>query len=179
MNTKKPLVSVPLKFGITGSIMIIVMFVVFYFSSENPLGEISTFDFFILPIFLFLAIKEYRDTYNAKLMEFWQGMTVGFGTYISIAIITSLFILLFVSVINPDILDTYVASRIDILVEGKEGMIADIGEQAYLESLSEVKLVSLADVVLDNFLKKLMLGLFLTIAVSVIMKRKPKPDTQD
>jgi len=176
MNIKTPLISVPLKFGSTGAILIIIMFLVFYFSNDNPLGQMGMFDFFILPIFLFLGIKEYRDTYSGRLLEFWQGMTLGFIIYLSMAIITSLFILFFVSVINPEVMNTYVVSRIDILNESKVGMIEDISEQAFLDSLAEIRSLSLADIVLDNFLKKALLGLGLTIAIAVIMKRKPKTE---
>lgn len=179
MNLKNPLISVPLKFGSIGAVLVITMFLVFYFSSANPLIEMGMFDFFILPIFLFLCIKEYRDTYNGKKLEFWQGMTVGFFNYITMALITSLFILIFVGVINPDVLDTYVTSRIEILESGKASIVEKMGEQSYLDSLSEVKTISLSDVVLDNFIKKAMIGLLLNIMISVIMKRSSKSETKD
>lgn len=179
MNLKIPFIYTPIKFGVTGAALIISMFLVFYFSSANPLVEMGMFDFFILPIFLFLGIKEYRDTFNNKLLEFWQGMTLGFFCYLVIAILTSLFILFFVTVINPDVLDTYVVSRLEILESGRENIIEKMGENSYQESLLEIKNITLSDVILDNFLKKTMIGMLLTIMISIITKRKPKPESND
>lgn len=179
MNLKNPFISTPIKFGITGAVLIITMFLVFYFSSANPLVEMGMFDFFILPIFLFLGIKEFRDTFNNKLLEFWQGMTLGFICYLVIAILTSLFILIFVTVINPEVLDTYIASRLDILEGGKANIIEKMGEASYQESFVEIQQISLTDVILDNFLKKTMVGMLLTIMISIIMKRKPKTESND
>ena len=179
MNIKNPFISIPIKFGIAGSVLIITMFLVFYFSSTNPLIEMGMFDFFILPIFLFLGIKEYRDTFNNKLLEFWQGMTIGFICYLTIALVTSLFVLFFVTVINPDIFDTYVASRLEILEEGRVNIIEKMGEASYQESFLEIQQISLSDIILDNFLKKSMIGMLLTIMISIIVKRKPKVEVKD
>ena len=180
MNLKTPFIYTPIKFGITGAVLFITMFLASYFSSANPLLENNGIvDVLILLIFLFLGIKEYRDTYNNKLLEFWQGMTLGFICYVIIAVITSLFILFFVTVINPDVLDTYVASTLENLELEKEKFIEKMGIETYQETIIKNNNTSLSDVVLDNFQKKTIIGMALTIVIAIIMKRKPKPESND
>lgn len=180
MNLKTPFIYTPIKFGVTGAVLFITMFLASYFSSANPLLENNGIvDVLILLIFLFLAIKEYRDTFNNKLLEFWQGMTLGFICYVIIAVITSLFILFFVTVINPDVLDTYVVSMLENLENEKESFIERMGEESYRETLTVNKNTSIWKVVLDNFEKKTIIGLALTIVISVIMKSKPKTEAND
>lgn len=173
MKLDNPLFKVPAKFGAFGAAMIIIMFFIFHFSGSNPLTEMSLFDFFIIPIFLFFGIKEFKDTYNQKLLEYWEGMTAGFVVYFSIAILTSLFIFLFMHLSESDIMDDYIANKLEILEGKKDGIIEEMGEETYLESEKGIKGTSIFVITLDNFLKKTFIGLLLTIAIAVIMRRKP------
>ena len=178
MKLDSPLFKVPAKFGAFGAIMIIAMFCVFYFTESNPLTEMGLFDFFIIPIFLFFGIKEFKDSYNHKLLEFWQGMTAGFVVYFSIAILTSLFIFIFLNLSGSEMMDDYVANKLEILAEKKSGIIEEMGEETFLNSEKDILSVSIFDVTLDNFLKKTFIGLLLTIMIAVIMRRKPVKDLE-
>lgn len=173
MKFDNPLFKVPAKFGFFGAAMIIIMFFIFHFSGSNPLTEMGLFDFFIIPIFLFFGIKEFKDAYNQKLLEYWEGMTAGFVVYITIAVLTSLFIFLFMNLSGSDIMDNYVADKLEILEDKKEGIIEEMGEETYLTSKEEITGITIFDITLDNFLKKTFIGLLLTIMIAVIMRRKP------
>lgn len=170
----KPILKVPIKFGVFGALIIITMFFVFFFSDANPLIEIRMFDFFILPIFIFSAIKEFRDGYNGLYMEFWEGMTVGFVTYITLAIVTSLFVFIFLSTEDGTIFNTYIDDRIEILESRKDGIVEEMGVSTYEESHKDITGTTIWDLTLDNFIKKTLVGLMLTIMISVLMRRKEK-----
>jgi hypothetical protein len=173
MKFDNPLFKVPAKFGVFGAAMIIIMFFIFHFSGSNPLTEMGFVDFFIIPIFLFFGIKEFKDSYNQKLLEYWEGMTAGFVVYITIAILTSLFIFLFINLSESDIVDNYIVNKLEILEDKKDGIIEEMGEETYLRSKEGITSISIFDITLDNFLKKTFIGLLLTIMIAVIMRRKP------
>ncbi|MFT7031699.1 MAG: hypothetical protein ACJA2S_000194 [Cyclobacteriaceae bacterium] len=173
MKFDNPLFKVPAKFGVFGAAMIIIMFFIFHFSGSNPLTEMGFVDFFIIPIFLFFGIKEFKDSYNQKLLEYWEGMTAGFVVYITIAILTSLFIFLFINLSESDIVDHYIVNKLEILEDKKDGIIEEMGEETYLRSKEGITSISIFDITLDNFLKKTFIGLLLTIMIAVIMRRKP------
>jgi hypothetical protein len=57
---KNKLISVPLKYGAIGGIIVIILNLLFYFSGRNPLVEIKYIDIPLLVIFIFFALKEFR-----------------------------------------------------------------------------------------------------------------------
>ncbi|MDP4680924.1 MAG: DUF4199 domain-containing protein [Cyclobacteriaceae bacterium] len=173
MNLNSPLFKVPAKFGAFGAAMVIVMFCLYYFTGLNPLTKMGVFDFFIIPIFLFFGIKEFKDSYNKRLLEFWQGMTAGFTIYFTLAMITSIFIFIFINLDERSTKEDYVADRLEILKEKKEDIIKKMGIITYEQSEKEILEITVFDIAFDNFLKKTLIGLLLTIMIAVIMRRKP------
>jgi len=169
----KPIMKVPLKYGTIGAGMIALMFFIFYAAGTNPLVEMQLFDFFILPVFLFFGLKEYRDAYNQRLMEFWQGMTVGFIVYFTIALLSSSLTWVFVQWVDSSLLASYIANSLSELDQKKVEIIKRMGEDTFLTSQQGVRATNIFDLALDSFLKKTAVGLLLTIMISVIMRRKP------
>ncbi len=149
----------------------IMLILVFYFLGKNPLIEIKLVDIPVLAIFIFFGLKEYRDRHNNKELHFWQGITGGMITYFSIAIISALFILLLTVIIDPQITTNYIESRIQLLNENKDTLVESINEQAYIDALAGVKKTTPLDLAMDDFLKKSIIGLFLTIIIAVILRK--------
>jgi len=170
-SLKNRLVSVPLKYGAIGGGLVILLDMVFYFLGKNPLLEIKLVDIPLLAIFIFFCLKEFRDRYNNRELHFWQGVTAGLITYISIALISALFILLLTVIIDPGITTNYIESRIELLNENKQTLVESINEQAYIDALAGVKETTALDLAFDDFLKKTIIGLFLTIIIAVILRK--------
>ncbi|MFY0653721.1 MAG: DUF4199 domain-containing protein [Cyclobacteriaceae bacterium] len=173
MKLDNPLIIVPLKFGFFGAVMVVILFFLLYFTGANPLLDMKMFDFFILPIFLFFATKEFRDTHNSRQAEFWHGMTVGFVTYLTYALTATVVLVLFLFLADQQIFDDYVINTVAEATKNKEQTIEKLGEAAYNETLIKLKETSKTDVILDFLIKKLIIGLMLTIMIAVIMRRKP------
>ena len=76
-------------------------------------------------------------------------------------------------------MDTYVASTLENLELEKEKFIEKMGIETYQETIIKNNNTSLSDVVLDSFQKKTIIGMALTIVIAIIMKRKPKPESND
>lgn len=170
-SLKNKLVSVPIKYGIFGGIMVILLILIFYFLDLDPLVNIKVADVFILSIFIFFALKEFRDRHNNRQLHFWQGMTGGVLTYLTIAIISAVFILLMTVIIDPEMTTNYIASRIELLNENKQKLVDAMDEETYLKAVAGVRETSGFDLALDDFLKKSIIGLFLTIIISVILRK--------
>ncbi len=166
------IIKIPVKFGALGAAVIVLIFLVYYFMGSNPVIEMDMLDLFILPIFLFFGIKEYRDRFNQGLLEFWQGMTVGFFVYILIAGLSALFIWVFIDLIDTSIVEEYIADRLKGLHEIKEKIIEEMGEDLFHESVDKVGNTTSRDIALDGFLKKSAIGFLLTSVLSVVLKRK-------
>lgn len=173
MKTLRPIYAVPLKFGLVGGAMIALLFAGIYFFGKNPLVVYRQFDFgfLLLPLFLFFSIREFRDFGNNGELRFWQGMTVGFLTYMLIAFLSALFVWVFVSAVDGQLLAGYVGDRLRLITTMKEEMIAQMGEAVYERAYSEVQGISVLEVAIDDFLKKIFIGLFLTILISVFLRK--------
>lgn len=151
--------------------MVILLILIFYFLDLDPLVNIKVADVLILSIFIFFALKEFRDRYNNRQLHFWQGMTGGVFTYLTIAIISAIFILLMTVIIDPEMTTNYIASRIELLNENKQKLVDAMDEETYLKAVAGVKETSGFDLALDDFLKKSIIGLFLTIIIAVILRK--------
>lgn len=170
-SLKNRIVSVPMKYGGIGGGLTIILFLIFYFLGRNPLIEVKYFDIPFLAIFIFFSIKEFKDRYNNRELHFWQGISGGTLTYLTIAVISFLFILILIVVIDPGITTNYIESRVALLNENKESLIEAIDKQAYFDALEGVKKTTALDLAFDDFLKKSIIGLFLTIVIAVILRK--------
>ena len=165
------LFAIPFKYGMFGGGIVIILFLIFYFFDLDPLLNIRVVDMLILAVFIFFSLKDFRDRFNNRQLRFWQGMTGGVINYVTIALISSLFILVMTVIIDPELTTKYIESRIALLNENRQQLIDTINEEAYDEALAGIKETSSIHLALDDFLKKSMIGLFLTIIIAVILRK--------
>ena len=170
---KNQLIAVPVRFGSIAGLLCIVLFVVLRLMEVNPLVESRIVDLVLIPIFLYFGLKDFRDYRNDGIMHYWQGMTVGVITYLLMALISSVWIMIFLELIDPSLLSQYISDRV-ALIEGSKQQIAEqMGEQTYLDAKSEIYRITTLDLAIDDFLKKSIIGLMLTIMISVILRKRP------
>lgn len=168
---KNKLVTIPLKYGVFGSLVVILLFLTFYFLDMDPLTNIRVVDLLILAIFIFFALKEFRDRYYNRQLHFWQGMTGGIICYLSLAIISAVFIFIMTVIIDPELTTKYIEGRLNLLNENRQTLVNTMDEETYLKAVAGVKNTTGLDLALDDFLKKSIIGLFLTIIIAVILRK--------
>ena len=170
-----PLVGVPLKFGIAGSALIIILFVVLFYAGKHPLliSIVPVFRLVLIPLFVFTSIKEYRDYRNNQVLHFWQGLVIGFNCYFVIGSLTAILILIFSS-IEPEFMNQYIDISTNQLINNKEQFISTVGEETYNRTLQKMPLTTSLDLALDYAMKTLLIGIPLTIIISVLLRRQPK-----
>lgn len=170
-SLKNKLIAVPMRYGAIGGGIVILLFIIFYFLDLDPLVNIKIIDVFLLAIFIFFALREFRDRYNNRELHFWQGMTGGVINYLTIAVISAIFILVMTVIIDPEMTTNYIESRLELLNENRQTLIDTMDEKTYNEAVAGVKETTPIDLALDDFLKKSMIGLFLTIIIAVILRK--------
>ena len=132
----------------------------------------SMLDLFILPIFLYFGIREYRDTFNSGQMEFWQGMTTGLLTYSMIALFFGGFLFLFLNYLDTSVTKGFIEIKLDDLTESKDKIVEEMGIESYDKAFKSTEATTVSDLIKDNMIRKGVIGFFLTSIISVIMKRK-------
>ena len=175
MKINQHLYKVPVKFGFFGGILLSVLLLILYYEDKHPLLIPIFIDFRLLaiPIFVFLATKEFRDYKNNRQMHYWQGMFLGFICYTTMGIVPGIFILIF-NAINGQFLADFISISMSQLVDNKDTFIESIGQEAYDSNLAKLPSTTAFDLSVDYLAKTIVLGLLFTIIISVFLKRQPK-----
>lgn len=164
----KPLIKVPVKFGLIGAGICVLMFFIQHWSDTNPLLEMQVFSLFILPIFLFFGFKEYRDTFNNGLMSFSEGMTIGLIIYLLIGTLYGLFLVVTLNILDTTvIMDEYMATNLQKLEESR----SQFSQQQYEESYQDHLNTTIYTPIKDIIMRTVIIGFLLTSLLSTILKR--------
>ncbi|WP_262912333.1 DUF4199 domain-containing protein [Algoriphagus sp. AGSA1] len=160
------------KFGGFAGALSVLSFIVLSLLYPDPTNLNLIFGYIITPISIFLAIKFFKEYSNHGYLSFSEGMSVGFVTYMLIALV-SLVGIWSVLMINTDLFNQIRESKLTVLDTSKDSIISQVGENSFdltLESIS--KLVPM-DIALNDALWKIIPGLFFTIIISIILRKNP------
>ncbi len=173
MYFKSPIVTISFRYGMLAATLSIILFSVLYYFGRNPLLIPSFLDFRLLlfPIFLVFSIRDFKENRNNGLLQFWQGFSIGMLIVIIVATSMGLYIYLLGSVIDHNFTSNYVQTTIHNILQLKEKIIAQIGEDKYKKTLQLLPTTTLFDLALDYFIKSFPLGIFLTILISLVLRR--------
>ena len=170
---QQPLFKIPFRYGLIGGVIGCVVISSLYYMGRHPFLLPVIFDFRIVmfAIFIFLSLKEVRDYYQQGTLFFWQGMI---GSYVFIgtsAIIGSVFTWC-LATWNANFLPSYVSKLKDQMEIFRKQIEESVGAEAYQQQLAKLPGTSALDLAGDYFLKSLIIGLFLTIIISVILRKQ-------
>ncbi len=174
--TIPPILRVPLKYGFFGGLLgIVVILFLYYYGGNHPQLYPVFLDFRIIlfAIFIFFSIREFRDYKQAGVLHFWQGMIIGMTCYIMISLVVSVFLGVFGNLV-PEYTERYIAEIGTILTESRSQIIEKVGDEAYQNQITTLPFTTITDLAVDYLLKSMFIGLFLTIVISVILRRQPK-----
>lgn len=159
-------------FGILGGVLGFISFYILSIFHEDPTTLNLIFGYLVVPISVYLALRYFKDYFNNKYLSFAEGMSVGFVTYMLIAIISFLGIYLILTFDN-DLFEIIKSSKIDTLVNSKESIISQVGQSSYDATFESVKGMDISDIALNDAIWKIVPGLFFTIIISIILRKNP------
>jgi hypothetical protein len=173
MNNFQPYFQTSLKFGLMGGILIVILFVVMVFFEINPLvaSKKLDFGFIILPIFIFFSVKEFRDFKNEGKLRFWQAIALGMLTLFILSALSAIIVWSFLSLFSDDFLKQYIIDRTYLLEEYKPMILESTSEEVYERTFKDLQNVTPAILAFDDFIKKIFTGIFITLIISVILRR--------
>lgn len=169
------MMKVAIKYGLIGSIITIIPFVILHYTVGAPTAKGSGFliDGVLLFIFLFFGLKDFRDNYNQKILHFWQGMTIGVVTYLLMALGYGLFVWLFIDWQGDSYISEHISASASQMKATAESYPDTISKEKLAEGLAQLKNVTAFDLGQKAFLGEIFLGLFLTPLISMILRKKP------
>lgn len=175
METKKaPVGKHALQQGAVLGIALIVFYLILYVAGINVYaqtdksigGYLSYLSYVIIIAGLFLGIKSYRDKALGGSISF--GRALGFGTLMSLfsGIILAIYIILFIYVIDPDVLD-------GIFIMAEERMIEQGMPDSAIEKGMEItRAVTVPMMIAGTVVGNTFVGVIISLILGAILKKE-------
>jgi hypothetical protein len=170
--TRSPLVTIAGRNGLIGGIALSATLIALYYLGKHPLLIPLMFDLriFLFTLFIVLAIREFK-IYNGGKLHFWQGIAAGMITYMVIAFFTTMVLLLFGSVIQPEFVTDYINVSMDGLLSNKDIWVETLGEERFSAAIENLPSTTMSDLAFDYFLKSTPIGFILTLIISLLLRK--------
>lgn len=171
---KSPLISISVKYGLIAAALAILMLIATFYFGNHPMMVAPYLDFRIIlfGLFMFFGLREFRDTQEGVLY-FWQGMIGGFVMVTVAGTVAALGLLIFSSV-EKEFISSYVEAMTQYLKTFPKEDIERIGKEVYERNLEQLPSTNGKQLASLYFVQAMMIGLFVTIILSVILRKQPK-----
>ncbi len=171
----KPLIQVPLKYGAIASVIGILGVIGLFYMGRHPLVIFILVDFriILLSIFLFFSLRELRDVYQEGILYFWQALIASSVFVCTFAIIVSIGMHLF-AIAVPAFVDLYIKEAMEMAKAMPKEVIDQIGKDVYERNLLDLPATNAFGLSFKYFGQSLILGTFISIILSVVLRRQPK-----
>jgi hypothetical protein len=168
----KPLIKIGLRWGSIAGVLTTVLMITTYYIAVHPFMVAPFLDFRILVfgVFIFFGLKEFRDYVQGGILYFWQGLIGCFVIVLVSTVISSLGLYVF-GLLKPEFLTTYVTAATTYLKTFPPEAIEQIGKDAYESNLKSLPATNLGVMIETYFLKGMLIGLFVSLLLSVILRR--------
>ena len=170
-----PLPKVCFRYGLVAGLLGFILVIGLYYINNHP---------FLIPVFLdyrialftiifVFALKELRDFYYDGILHFWQGMISTLLITIIFSLIVSVFIYIFAS-IKSEFVQSYIdLSLVQVQAFSNED-IDRLGRGVYEEGIRSLKTADAYFLASRYFWQSFIISFFLSIIISVILRRQPK-----
>ena len=173
---RSPLVSISVRNGAIAGALLVVLMIALYYLGRHPLLIAPFLDFRIVTfgVFIFFSLKEFRDDYQGGELYFWQGL-IGSGMLVFVAALVSSIGIYSFGLIDTDFVPQYIEQFIAYFQGFPKEDIEAIGKDNFERNLQGIRSTNIAQIAQDYFMKGLIIGLPVSIIMSVITRKQPKP----
>lgn len=173
---RSPLLSVSLRYGAVCGVLALALLVVTYYIGRHPLMISPYLDFRILlfAVFIFFTLKEVRDYYQEGALYFWQGLIGSVLVVVVATIIAAIGLQIFGS-LEKEFVTSYVEQMTAYLKTFPKEDIDRIGKEVYDRNLEQLPATNSSILAFTYFMQGLVIGFFVSIIVSAILRKQPKP----
>ncbi len=169
------LLKISARYGSVSGVLAFILLVISYYLGRHPMLVSPLLDFRILlfGIFIFFALREFRDYAQEGFLSFAQGM---FGALVVVfvsSIITSTLLIAF-GKWEDGFVAMFIAQSLDYLKTFPKEDIERIGKEIYQRNLDALPATNIVTLASTYFVQGSVIGFFVSIIVSVILRRQPK-----
>lgn len=176
MRKPSPLFTIAVRYGAIAAVLSIGLNIAMYYMNRHPVMISPYLDFriFLYGIFIFFSLKEYRDFHNEGALHFFQGM---FGSFVLVAtagVLGSILYRIF-GAFETNFIPEYVRLMTEYLKGWPEEDIARVGKETFERNLQSLPSTNMGQIATMYLVQSFGIGLFVSIIMSVILRKQPKP----
>lgn len=171
-----PLLKVVARYGLIAGIMGFGLLIGLYYMGRHPFLIEIIFDFriILLGIFIFFALKEFREDHQDGVLYFWQGLIGSFVLTAVFGTVAAFLIYVFGSW-NTEFVQTYSTQLTDRLSQLPAELVEQIGKEDVERNLIAIQATTIGDLAVTYFVHSFIISFFISIILSVVLRRQPKP----
>ena len=173
---KRPIIRVPIRYGLIAAAFGFGLMMLLYYMNRHPILIPLIFDFRILlfSILIIFSLKEVRDYYQDGILFFWQGMIGSFIFTLTFALLCSSLIFAYTRW-NPEFVTSFIQQGLQQARDIPKANIDQLGKDKYQELLASIPKTNGYLLARQYFFQSFIISLFLSIIISVVLRRQPKP----
>jgi hypothetical protein len=168
----KPLLKIPLLFGLGTGLMAFLFFLGLYLLGVMPLGNKKSMDFGIFLIMMVAVCWYYRKRVGKGYMHLWEALTLCYVVNTVGAFVLGWLIYLFVTFVDPSLFESYLADMRQLLVGGKAELVKNIGEAEFQAMLKSVGQTQPGELITDEISKKTIMAVLPILIISLIFRKQ-------
>jgi hypothetical protein len=171
----KRLAFLAMRNGLIAGVLGFILLMALYYMGRHPFLFPVYYDFriILLSVFIVFTLKEFRDDYQEGHLYFGQAMMGSFLFTFLFALTASLLVWIFCLII-PEFVTTYIKTATEQLTLIQPEVIEQLGKEEFDRSLSKLPQTLGIDLAMDYFGKTFIISFFISIIISVILRRQPK-----
>jgi len=175
LNRVPRLLFISVRNGLIAGVLGFIFLLALYYMGKHHFLFPIYFDFRIIlfVVFMVMGLKELRDDHQDGELSFGQGMVSNLVFTIIFATITATLIWMLCA-IEPLFLSDYIKTAMAQMESIAPAVIEQLGKEGYERNLNGLPATNGSDLALDYFAKSFIVSFFLSIIISVILRRQPK-----
>jgi hypothetical protein len=164
-----------LRNGLIAGVLGFILLMALYYMGRHPFLFPIYYDFriILLSVFVVMTLKEFRDDHQEGILYFGQAMVGSFLFTFTFALVASLLVWIFCLVI-PEFVTTYIKVATEQLSLIQNEVIEQLGKEEFDRNLNKLPATLGSDLALDYFGKTFIISFFISVIISVILRRQPK-----
>lgn len=176
MKINSPLIKIALRYGAIASVIGFALVVMLFYTDKHPflIPVYADFRIFLFGVFIFFALKEYRDQQGEGILYFWQGMVGSYVFLLSFGLAAALAVYLLT------LADTsFVTEFVRLFTEQAKSIpleeLERVGKEDFERNLLELSNTNGYNMALLHFKQSLIIGFFISIIITIVLRKQPKP----
>ena len=155
----------------------VLLFLVLFVTKTSMVSMLYWADLPILVFFVFLSLIYFRDYLNYRQMKLFEGFMVGCFTSTFSAIIISAFVYIFLTDLQPDIIQKDINGAIAAINKlndtGQNIYIEEFGKEAHANQISAYQKITTSMISKNKFSAIIGIGFLFSVVFSIFLRKRP------